>query len=100
LKYNYQLLIEYDGTKFVGWQIQKNGLSVQEKIEKTIKRLIKKKIILVGSGRTDAGVHALEQSANFKTDYIIEDKNSFIKSLNFFLFKDGISILDLKKKKI
>ena len=100
MKYNYQLLIEYDGTKFVGWQIQKNGLSVQEKIEKTIKRLIKKKIILVGSGRTDAGVHALEQSANFKTDYIIEDKNSFIKSLNFFLFKDGISILDLKKKKI
>ena len=99
MKYNYQLLIEYDGTKFVGWQIQKNGLSVQEKIEKTIKRLIKKKIILVGSGRTDAGVHALEQSANFKTDYIIEDKNSFIKSLNFFLFKDGISILDLKKKK-
>jgi len=100
LKYNYQLLIEYEGTKYVGWQFQKNGLSVQEAIEKTIKKLIKKKITLLGSGRTDAGVHALEQSANFKTNYKIIDKISFIKSLNFFLFKKGISILDLKKRNI
>ena len=99
MKYNYQLLIEYDGTKFVGWQFQKNGISVQESIEKALKKLIKKKVKLIGSGRTDAGVHALEQSANFITDYIIKDKISFLNSLNFFLYKDTISILDLKLKK-
>ena len=98
MKYNYQLLIEYDGTNSVGWQFQKNGLSIQESIEKAVKKLIKKKINLIGSGRTDAGVHALEQSANFKSDYKIKDKVIFINSLNFFLFKKSISILDLKKK--
>jgi tRNA pseudouridine38-40 synthase len=95
---NYQLLIEYDGTKFVGWQIQKNGLSVQEIIEKIIKKIIKKKISLIGSGRTDAGVHALEQSANFKTEYEIKNKKIFINSLNFFLSRNSISILDIKKR--
>lgn len=99
MKYNYQLLIEYDGTNSVGWQFQKNGLSVQENIEKAIKKLTKKKIKLIGSGRTDAGVHALEQSANFRTNYEIKDKVSFINSLNFFLSKKCISILDLRKKK-
>ena len=94
----YQILIEYDGTKFVGWQIQKNGNSVQETIQKILKRLIKKKILLVGSGRTDAGVHALEQSAHFKTEYKIKDKRNFIKSLNYFLSKYGVSILKIKKK--
>ena len=99
MKYNYQILIEYEGTKFVGWQFQKNGTSVQEKIEKVIKKLTKKKISLIGSGRTDAGVHALEQSAHFKTDYNIKNKANFLKSLNFFLSKDFISILSVKKKK-
>ena len=94
----YQILIEYDGTKFVGWQIQKNGNSVQETIQKILKKLIKKKILLVGSGRTDAGVHAIEQSAHFKTNYKIKDKRNFIKSLNFFLSKYDVSILKIKKK--
>ena len=98
MKYNYQLFIEYDGTNSVGWQFQKNGPSIQENIERAIKKLIKKNINLIGSGRTDAGVHALEQSANFKSDYNIKDKVVFINSLNFFLFKNSISILDLKKK--
>ena len=65
---NYQLLIEYDGTKFVGWQTQKKGMSVQGEIEKILKKILKKKIRLNGSGRTDSGVHALEQSATFKSD--------------------------------
>ena len=65
---NYQILIEYDGTEFVGWQMQKNGLSIQEIIERALKKVVKKKISIIGSGRTDAGVHALEQSANFKTE--------------------------------
>ncbi|MDB9799429.1 tRNA pseudouridine(38-40) synthase TruA [Pelagibacteraceae bacterium] len=94
----YQILVEYDGTKFVGWQIQKNGNSVQETIQKILKKLIKKKILLVGSGRTDAGVHAIEQSAHFKTNYKIKDERNFIKSLNFFLSKYDVSILKIKKK--
>tara|TARA_B110001450_G_C17570523_1_gene460588 strand:- start:109 stop:852 length:744 start_codon:yes stop_codon:yes gene_type:complete len=100
LIYNYQILVEYDGTQFVGWQSQKNGISIQETIEKVIKKLLKKKITIIGSGRTDKGVHALKQSANFKVNYKIKDELKFIKSLNFFLFKKSISIIDLKKKNI
>jgi len=94
----YQILIEYEGTNFVGWQIQKNGLSIQEVVQKSLKKLIKKNITIFGSGRTDAGVHAIEQSAHFKTDYQIKNKINFIKSLNFFLSKYDVSILDIKKK--
>ena len=95
---NYQILIEYEGTNFVGWQIQKNGLTVQEVIQKALKKITKKKIILFGSGRTDTGVHAIEQSAHFKTSYQIKNKLNFIKSLNFFLYKYNVSILDIKTK--
>ena len=96
----YQILIEYMGTNFSGWQIQKNGLSVQGTIQKVIKKLTKKKIIVYGSGRTDAGVHAVQQSAHFKTEYIIKNKKKLISSLNFFLSNLDISILDIKKKTI
>jgi len=95
----YQILIEYVGTKFVGWQKQKNGLSVQEILQKVLKKLTKKEIVIFGSGRTDAGVHAIEQSAHFETDYKIKNKLNFIKSLNFFLLNYDVSILDIKKKK-
>ena len=61
----YQIIIEYDGTNYVGWQKQKNGKSIQETIEKVLKNLLKHNIILYGSGRTDSGVHATAQSANF-----------------------------------
>ena len=81
---NYQIILEYVGTKFVGWQIQKNGLSVQEILQKYLKKITKEKIIIYGSGRTDAGVHAKGQSAHFKMKYKIKDKKNFIKSLNFF----------------
>ena len=66
--YNYLIKVEYDGTKFVGWQYQKNGQSVQEKLEKVLKKLLKDKIKVIGAGRTDKGVHALGQYANFKTE--------------------------------
>ena len=94
----YQIIVEYLGTNFVGWQIQRNGLSVQEVIEKVLSKLLKEKIRIIGSGRTDAGVHASEQSAHFITKYKIIDKNNFINSFNFFLSKYSISILDVKKK--
>ena len=69
--FTYQITIEYLGTNFVGWQVQKNGLSVQEILEKSLSKYLKDNIRVVGSGRTDAGVHASEQSAHFKTKYKI-----------------------------
>ena len=85
--FTYQIIVEYLGTNFVGWQIQKNGLSVQEVLEKVISKFLKDKIRVIGSGRTDAGVHASEHSAHFKTKFKIIDKNIFINSINFFLSK-------------
>ena len=68
MMYNYQLIIEYDGSSFVGWQFQKNGISVQETLEKNLKKIFKKKTRIIGAGRTDKGVHAIGQCANFLID--------------------------------
>jgi len=89
--FTYQIKIEYLGTNFVGWQRQKNNLSVQEVLEKVLSKRLKEKITIIGSGRTDAGVHAIEQSAHFKTKQHIDDKDTFINSVNFFLNKYPIS---------
>ena len=94
----YQILIEYVGTSFVGWQTQKKGNSVQKTIQNILSKLLKEKIKLHGSGRTDAGVHALEQSAHFDCKNKIIDKRKFLKSLNFFLNKKNISILKIKAR--
>ena len=51
--FTYQIIIEYDGTDFVGWQKQKNGPSIQQSVEKILTKILKEKIILYGSGRTD-----------------------------------------------
>ncbi len=96
--FNYLLQIEYDGTNFVGWQSQKNGKSIQDSIEKALKRVLKKKIRIIGAGRTDKGVHAFSQYANFKFEKKIQNKKIFLDSINFFLKKNFVSILDLKKK--
>ena len=95
----YQIIIEYDGTNFVGWQIQKNGLSVQETVQKTLIKILKQKTILYGSGRTDSGVHAIEQSAHFNTKTRINNKFFFLNTINFFLNKKKISILKIYQKK-
>ena len=63
--FRYQLLVEYEGSSFNGWQFQKKGISIQENIEIIISKLLKEKIKVHGSGRTDSGVHAIEQSAHF-----------------------------------
>ena len=97
MKSNYQIILEYDGTHFNGWQYQKNGLSVQNEVEKSLKKIFKKKIKVIGAGRTDAGVHATGQSANFEYDgKIIKDK--FINSFNYFLRNQNISLITIKKK--
>ena len=96
--YRYQILIEYVGTYFVGWQIQKKGKSIQKIVQSILSKLLKEKIILYGSGRTDAGVHALEQSAHFDVKKKIQNINKITKSLNFFLNDKMISIIKIKKK--
>ena len=94
----YQILIEYDGSSFIGWQIQNKGNSVQKLIQSIFKKLYKRKIKVYGSGRTDTGVHAIEQSAHFEIDKKIPDIKKFIKSLNFFLNKKNVSILNIIQK--
>ena len=65
---NIKLVIEYDGKDFNGWQKQPNKLNIQGEIEKAIKQITGEDVDLTASGRTDAGVHALGQVANFKTN--------------------------------
>ena len=94
----YQILIEYVGTNFVGWQIQSKGKSIQKLIQKNLSKLLKEKISLVGAGRTDSGVHAIEQSAHFDCNKKIQNLDKFLKSMNHFLNDTYISITSIKKK--
>jgi tRNA pseudouridine38-40 synthase len=64
---NIKLTIRYDGTDYCGWQYQKNALSIQETVEKAVRKITGARAAVIASGRTDAGVHALAQVANFKT---------------------------------
>ena len=96
--FRYQIKIEYDGTTFIGWQYQKNGKSIQGVLQKILLQFLKKKIIVVGSGRTDSGVHAIEQSAHIDLEKKILEKKKFLQSLNFYLRNYPIAITDIKEK--
>ena len=96
--FRYQILIEYVGTNFRGWQIQTKGKTIQGLIQERISKLLKEKIILFGAGRLDKGVHALEQSAHFECKRKIGNLNKFLKSLNHFLNKEMITIIKIKKR--
>jgi len=98
--YRYQILIEYAGTDFRGWQVQKKGKTIQGLIEEKISKLLKEKINLLGSGRTDTGVHAIEQSAHFDCKNKINQKDRFLKSINHFLKNKEVVILKIKKRKL
>ena len=98
--YRYQILIEYIGTDFVGWQIQPKGKSIQKLIQKKLSKLLSEKISLVGSGRTDSGVHAIEQSAHFDCKREIQNLDKLLKSGNHFMNDMGISILNIKKRNL
>ena len=84
---NIKLTIEYDGTRYNGWQSQSNGSAIQDKIEDAIYKLTNEKVRIAGAGRTDSGVHAYGQVANFYTSSSIPaDKFSF--ALNTILPED------------
>ena len=83
----YKLTIAYDGTHYVGWQIQPNGNSIQAEIQRALSTFLKEEVSIVGAGRTDAGVHALGQVAHFETELTI-DPIRFIHALNGILPHD------------
>lgn len=92
---NYRIFICYDGARYKGWQRLKNtDNTVQGKLENTISRLLKQPIEIIGASRTDAGVHAKNQIANFKTDQIL-DELDFCNQLNKYLPED-ISIIKIE----
>ena len=84
--YRYKLTIQYDGTEYHGWQVQKNHTTIQDEIEKSLNVFLSKKVPLVGAGRTDSGVHALGQVAHFDLDQkkeprvIVDALNARLKS--------------------
>ena len=84
---NIKFIIEYDGTKYNGWQSQKNGIGIQEMVTNAIHQVTGEDIKINGSGRTDAGVHAMGQTANFLTDSTIPVEK-FPTAVNSFLPKD------------
>ncbi|MBW1893232.1 MAG: tRNA pseudouridine(38-40) synthase TruA [Deltaproteobacteria bacterium] len=86
---NFKLTIEYDGTDYHGWQIQKNDRTIQQEIEIALFTMTGERITLVGSGRTDAGVHALGQVANFTSKTKLAPDN-FQNGLNSLIPEDII----------
>lgn len=89
------MTIEYDGTHYAGWQIQRNGRTVQEVLEKALHQITRLSLPIVGGGRTDAGVHALGQVASFRCDREL-DLRRIKKGLNGVLPPDVV-VRDLEK---
>ena len=86
---NIRLEIQFDGTEYHGWQIQKQDRTVQKTVQDCVSKIVNSDVKLHGSGRTDAGVHALGQVANFSSDTLI-DLDSLKKGLNSLLPDDII----------
>src|SRR5580693_6522830 len=81
---NLKLILSYDGTDFAGWQVQPDAATIQGTLASAIGRVTGEKVLPQGSGRTDAGVHALAQVATFATESPIPAQN-FLKALNDIL---------------
>ncbi|MBP5317990.1 MAG: tRNA pseudouridine synthase A, partial [Paludibacteraceae bacterium] len=84
----YFIYLSYDGTRYHGWQIQPNGISVQETLEKALECLLRRPCPIVGAGRTDTGVHARMMTAHFDCEEPLADCQDLAKRLNAFLPKD------------
>ena len=89
--------VSYDGTEYCGWQVQPNGISVQEVLEQAIEKTTGEKVRVTGSGRTDAGVHASGQVAHFDTNSTIPPERFYL-ALNTFL-PPSVRVLESKKVK-
>lgn len=83
----FKLIVEYDGTDFVGWQSQINGRAVQDEISRALRQILQEEVTLVGSGRTDSGVHARGQVAGFRTESLISP-SKLLSGLNGVLPRD------------
>jgi tRNA pseudouridine38-40 synthase len=92
----YKITIEYDGTDFVGWQKQENGLSIQSSLEVAIKKMTSETVSVFGAGRTDSGVHAKGQVAHFELSKNIPLDN-IRDGINQHLRPLPIAILDVKE---
>ena len=92
----YKIIIEYDGTPFVGWQFQKNGLSIQEILQNAIFNFSKEKTVITGAGRTDSGVHALAQVAHFDLKKQI-NKKRFLPGINQHIGNKPVTVLKINK---
>src|SRR6185503_18726383 len=88
---NIKLLIEYDGSAYAGWQRQSGDPTIQASIEDALATLLRETVTLTGAGRTDAGVHATGQVANFRTESDLEPRR-IARGLNGLL-PDDIAIL-------
>jgi tRNA pseudouridine38-40 synthase len=91
----YRIIIEYDGSPFIGWQRQDNGRSVQGALEEALFRLSGEQVTVIGAGRTDTGVHAVGQVAHF--DLVKEFPADTIRdALNHFLRPEPVSVVEAK----
>ena len=92
----YALRLAYDGTRYAGWQIQPNGLAIQEVLARSISKAIGHDVAVHGSGRTDAGVHAQGQVAAFSTPVWNHAPIKLVRAINRFLPRD-ISVLHCQR---
>lgn len=90
------MVLSYCGKEYVGWQIQPNGMAVQEVIQNGISTILRQDINIVGAGRTDTGVHACKMFAHFDVQTPLEDCNELTRRLNNFLPK-SISIHEIRE---
>ncbi|MBN2178178.1 MAG: tRNA pseudouridine(38-40) synthase TruA [Deltaproteobacteria bacterium] len=90
---NIKITVEYDGTGYHGWQRQPNGISIQEVLENNLALITNGTVRLIGSGRTDTGVHAVGQVANFKTETATECQG-LLKGINSLLPPD-VAVIDV-----
>lgn len=92
---NYMMVLSYDGTDFHGWQRQPKKRTIQGALEDTLAKIAQKKVAVIGAGRTDAGVHAQGQVANFKA--VLRLKEDEIKKALNALLPDDVRLIELRK---
>ena len=96
---NIKLNIEYNGLPYSGWQSQKNEKTIQGEIEKAIFKFCGQQTVIQGAGRTDAGVHALGQCANFFIDKKFSEYQ-IVNGINFHLGSEKIRIVSISKNNL